>query len=276
MLKKGKTQVLRVHSEDNSGYYLRCEDDQQVFMPGSLVRQKIKIGSQWEVFIYVDGRGDLLATPNLPPCGLGDLTCLKVINVTEFGAYVDMGLPKDLLIPHSLQKSKMELGNHYLVKILEDPETGQFCGTTRVDQYVKKAQKNLITGQGVSAIPYQRTPLGFKVLVNNAYLGMIFHNEIVTPVSLGATFSGQIKTVREDGKLDILLGHTGGAASQESSTTIMEALAKSGGHLKLGDRSPPDAIRRQLGISKKSFKKGLGALYKQRLVILVDNEIFST
>ena len=274
MIEKGQSQKLQVHEEDSSGFYLRCTDGHQVFMPGSLSPEGLKSGDECEVFVYVDGAGHQLATPRIPPYSLGDLACLEVVSVTDFGAYVDMGLPKDLLVPTGLQEARMKVGGHYLIKILEDPETGQFCGTTRVDGYLAKAHEDLRIGERVEVVPYASTPLGYKVLVASAYRGMIYHNEIFIELEMGKSYKGRVKTLRRnDGRVDVILGETGGAATQEAVEVIMKALEESGGRLPLWDKSSPDAIRDRLGISKKSFKNALGALYKRRLVALEEGAI---
>ena len=195
----GKKQSLKVVKEDQSGYTLVCDQGQEVFMPGSLIKDKVAKGDLVEVFVYQDKDHNLLATGILPYAEVDDLVCLKVKVVSPHGAFMDLGLPKDLLVPRKLQQFEMHEGQVHLVKILIDPETKRLYGTSKVSSFVEKDLSELKPKQSVKIIPYYRTPLGYKVLIENKYLGMIFHNEIFTKVIPGKEYLGSIKTIHENG-----------------------------------------------------------------------------
>lgn len=180
MITIGKKQVLTVANEDQSGYYLHCSDNREVFLPGTLSGGDINIGDKVEVFVYLDGEGNELATAKVPTVEVGDFACLKVMSVTPHGAFLDMGIPKDLLVPRKLQKYEMKVGEVHLVMILLEEGTNRIYGTSKIAPYVSTESIPLKRAQPAKIIPYHRTPLGYKILVNHKYLGMVYHNEIYT------------------------------------------------------------------------------------------------
>lgn len=268
MIIVGKKQVLSVANEDQSGYYLHCADDREVFLPGTLSGGNIKIGDQVEVFVYLDGEGNELATAKLPSVEVGDFACLKVMSVTPHGAFLDMGIPKDLLVPRKLQKYEMKVGEIHLVKILLEESTNRIYGTSKIGDYVTTSAIPLRRAQAAKVIPYHRTPLGYKILVDNKYLGMVYHNEIYIDVTIGQEYSGTVKSVRADGQVDALLQEVGRKHVDANSDKILRKLKEAGGRLNLSDKTDPIEIDNTLGMSKKTFKKAIGMLFKQRKINL--------
>ncbi len=274
MIRNGKTQKLLVDGEDKSGYYLLCDEGDEVFMPGALTALDLKLGQMVNAFVFIDSASNQIATTDFPFAEAGDLACLRVTHKSKSGAFLDIGLPKDLLVPCKLQKYEMHIDGHHLVKVLLDDQ-GRMFGTEKIGPYLESPDF-LERLQIVKVLPYHRTPLGFKVLIEGRCGGMIFHNEIFTQIDLGQTYEASVKTIRSDGQVDLVLGKVGAAAAASNSETLLEAIKQNGGRLELTDKSPPDEINRILGMSKKSFKNAVGALYKQRLICLEDTYIALT
>ena len=270
MVEINKAQVLRVESEDRSGYYLFCKEGEEAFLPGTLAPKGLKPGDDIEVFVFVGSNGDVIATSQLPKVSVGEFACLRVTDTAHQGAYLDMGLPKELLVPNKLQKYEMNVGETHLVMVLEDEESQRLYGTTKISPYVETEIITLQHRQGVKIIPYHRTPLGFKVLVDKKYLGMIYHNEIFEKIEMGKEYEATVKDIRDDGHVDVLVGKTGFAGRKDSVAKLVEALENAGGALPLHDRSPPERIKTELGMSKKAFKAAIGMLLKQQKLRLGD------
>lgn len=273
MIKIGHKQTLLVDAEDNSGFYLLCEEEKEVFMPGTLAPDGLKVGEKIEVFVFIDSKGDEIATATMPLAEVGDFACLVVKDVTRHGAFLDIGLPKDLLVPNKLQKYDMQPGGVHLVKVMLDEENMRLFGTEKIGPYIEFENVALEKKQLVKLVPFHETPLGFKVLIDKKYVGMVYHNEIFQKVELGQEYQGSVKTVRSDGQVDALLQKTGISAVKDGSDLILAALEKAGGKLELWDKSSPDEIKDALGMSKKAFKSAIGILYKKRLIALNEGSI---
>ena len=270
MLKIGKMQTLKVDHEDQSGFYLLCDENYEVFMPGTLAPKGLKKGASVDVFVFVDSKGDVIATGTPPLAQVDEFACLKVKEISKAGVFLDMGLPKDLLIPKKLRKYEMRVGDVHLVMILKDKETDQLYATEKIGPFLNSTDVDLRSGQSVSLVPFHRTPLGFKVLVDKKYHGMVYHNEIFSEVVLGQSYEGTVKHVRPDGQVDSLLRKSGLEGAAGTSENILNALKKAGGKLALWDKSSPEEIKTALGINKKSFKSAVGILYKKRLITIND------
>lgn len=266
MIEIGKKQLLTVLEEDQSGYYLVCSDKKEVFLPGSLAQRAYQHGEQVEVFTYYDKNGDILATPKLPRYELGDLAFLKVISTNHHGAFLDWGLPKDLLAPRKLQKYPMKINSLQLVKILHDSQDRRLYASSFIDPYIEQSNIPLNSKDSVSFVPFYETPLGFKVLVNQKYLGMIFKNEIFESIEFGKSYKGSVKFISDKGQVDVLIGSVGLKKVENDSDRLLDLLKKAGGSLPINDRSSPDEITRHLKISKSAFKKSLGFLLKRNIV----------
>ena len=268
MIEIGKKQKLRIEDEDPSGFYLVCTDNQEAFMPGTLAPKNAKIGEEVEVFIFIDSKDEEIATSQMPLAYPGEFAFLKVKDVAPQGVYLDIGLPKDLLVPGNLQKYEMKVGEIHLVKVLQEEETGRLYGSTKLGSYVETESINLKKKQTIQLSPYYRTPLGYKVLIENKFLGMVYHNEIFTEVEIGKLYEGTVKAIREDGLIDAFLQKTGLDSIEANEAKILNALEESGGKLELWDKSSPEDIKKRFGISKSTFKATLGSLYKKKLIEL--------
>lgn len=229
-------------------------------------------GEELEVFIYQVIPGELQATLRPPLAQAGEFAVLKVKSTSPHGAFLDWGLAKDLLVPLSLQPERMQVNWSYLVKIDVDQQ-GRPFGNARIEECLDRNQPELAAGEAVELLVWQLTELGAKVIVNNRYLGLLYRDELPAGSYPGMALSGFLKRLREDGKLDVSLHREGAAGVADARDAILRTLAANGGSLPLHDKSAPAEIKRILGLSKKSFKKAVGGLYKDGLVMLTDAAI---
>jgi len=263
MIEVGKIQSLHVDSEDQSGFYLTCSDEREVFMPGTLAPTGLKTGAMVDVFVFIDSKGDEIATGTMPLAQVDEFACLRVKEVTDHGAFLDLGAPKDLLVPKKFQKYLMKKGEVHLVRVMkEEGENCRLYGTSKIGDYIETKDIKVHKSQIVSIIPYHRTPLGFKILVEKKYTGMVYHNEIFSDVEIGKTYEGAVKSLRPDGQVDCLLKKVGLKGVKDAAEIILDAIEANGGRLDIGDKSSPEQIKDQLGMSKKAFKAAVGVLYK--------------
>jgi len=273
MINIGKIQKLKVDRRINSGHFLVCEEGQDVFLPENLGPHHVKLGEELEVFVYTDTKGLPIATTELPYAQVGEMAILRAEDVKEFGAFFDWGIDKDLLVPGNEQKVKVRPYEEHLVRICIEEGTDRLFGTTKLGKFVDPDNIDLKENEKVEVIPYQRTPLGHKVLINKIYLGMIYSNETFNPVQIGEKYPAFVKKVRTDGLIDISLRALGMTNLRDTTHLVIELLEESGGKTFLNDKSSPEEIKSMLGVSKKSFKKAVGILYKEKKIILTDEGI---
>ena len=229
-------------------------------------------GEPLEVFLYQDMAGELQATCRLPLAQAGEFALLTVRSVGPHGAFLDWGLAKDLLAPFRLQPDRMQVGRRYLVKVDLDPQGRPFANA-RIDDCLDRGRPDLREGDAVELLVWQLTDLGAKVIVNHRFPALLYRDELPAGVGTGMHLAGYVKRLREDGKLDVTLRKVGAEGVSDAREVILKALAARGGSLPLHDRSSPAAIEQALGMSKKTFKKAVGGLYKDGLVTLTDEGI---
>ena len=232
-------------------------------------------GDELEVFLYQDVAGELQATCRLPLAQAGEFTVLTVRSVSPHGAFLDWGLAKDLLAPASLQPERMQVGRSYLVKVDLDQQGRPFANA-RIGDCLDQARPDLHEGDQVALLIWQLTDLGAKVIVNHRFPALLYRDELPTGARAGVRLTGYVKRLREDGKLDVTLRKLGAEGVSDAREVILAALADHGGTLPLHDQSSPAAIQQTLGMSKKTFKKAVGGLYKDGLVTLTDEGVKST
>ncbi len=260
--------LIAARSTDN-GYYLTDNDGNEVLLPNAYVDDDLKIGDEIEVFVYKDSEDRIVATTLKPYVQFEEFAYLKVKEVNDYGAFMDWGLPKDLMVPFAEQTEKMKEGNWYLIFLLEDEQTERLIGSSKVNEFTFTTEIDVNTGDEVDLLLYNMTELGMNVIVNNMYKGLIFKSDIHKNIKPGDRIKGFVKQVREDGKIDIILEPAGYKNSIDpNSDIILSALKENDGFLNLTDKSAPEDIKRILGLSKKAFKNGLGNLYKQKIVEL--------
>lgn len=272
MIEIGKTQKLRVARETDNGLYL-TDGEKEVLLPQKYIPFGVGIDDEMEVFVYTDSQDRPVAVTDKPLVEVGHLAALKVKQVARMGAFMDIGLEKDLLVPFREQQSEMKEGRSYVVKVLLDHRTQRMIGTTKVGEFLKTGHEGLEEGQLVNAHIWQRTDLGWKVIVNEMYLGLIYANEVFEKLQTGDQKKAYIKKLREDGKIDVALQRQGYLAAKDMSQAVLQKIKEKGGVLDLGDKSSPEDIKEELSMSKKNFKKILGGLYKAGEIEIFDYEV---
>lgn len=269
----GLINELEVVKEVDFGIYLDGGSHGEILMPKRYVPEGTKPGDQLSVFIYLDSEDRLVATSETPKAMVGDFALLKVVSVTPVGAFLDWGLPKDLLVPFREQHQRMEAGRSYLVYVYLDDESQRIVATSKLDKCVDNIPVDYEVGEEVDLIVAGQTDLGFKAIIDNSHWGMLYKNEVFQPLKVGQKLKGFIKNIREDEKVDLALQKEGYEKIDSISQDILNKLAAHDGFLPLTDKSSPELIQETFKISKKNFKKAIGSLYKHRLIKLEENGI---
>lgn len=232
-----------------------------------------QIGDNVEVFVYIDGKNQTIATTQKPKAQVDEVAWLKVVSLSHAGAFLDWGLPKDLLLPFSEQKGKLVEGRSCLVRLFLD-ENNRIAASMLLDDFIQDEAFYYKEGQAVELIIADFTELGFKAVVDHKYWGVLYKNEVFQPLKRGQQLTGHIKKVRPDHRLDLILGQEKyGEKVDATSAKILAVLAKHGGHIALTDKSPPEMIYDTFGVSKKVFKQAIGGLYKQRKIVIEEKGI---
>ncbi|MEN9958197.1 MAG: hypothetical protein RLZZ474_441 [Bacteroidota bacterium] len=267
-LKIGEYNHLRIIKEVPFGLYLDGYED-EILLPLQYVPETYEIDQFIDVFIYRDSEDRIIATTLKPKATIDQFAYLEVKAVTPLGVFMEWGLAKDLFVPFSQQFQKMSVGRSYLVYIYLDGQTDRIVASARVEKFLPLTDGSEFTiGDKVEAIPFEHTDLGIKCLVNNCKIGMLFKNQVFTNLTFGESTSVYIANIRPDGKLDLRLEAVGMVRIDSQAERILAAIKENNGVLMLHDKSPAEDIYQQFGMSKKDFKKGVGALYKSKLIAL--------
>jgi predicted RNA-binding protein (virulence factor B family) len=271
MINIGKVNTLTVVKQNGADIYLASGGSNKVLLVDKKPAQ-CHVGDSIDVFVYIDTEGHLAATTQLPLAQVGDIAWLKVVALNYTGAFLDWGLAKDLLVPFSEQHHDMQVGQSYLVKVFLDAKN-RIAATTKIEPFLSDESTDFVVGQQVGLLIADKTELGFKVIVNNSYWGLLYANEIFQPLRKGQKLDGYIKRLRDDQKIDVSLYSLGYDKVSSLTERILSHLKENHGLLTLGDKSPPEAIYAAFGVSKKAFKQATGALYKQQLISMTKTEI---
>ena len=264
----GKYNQLEVVKEVDFGLYLEGDEDGEILLPKRYVPEGCKPGDWLNVFIYLDMDERLVATTLEPYAQVGEFACLQVAWTNEYGAFLDWGLMKDLFVPFREQKARMEKGRYYVVYVHLDDESYRIMATAKVERYLSKDMPGYTHNEEVEALVWQQTDLGWKVIVENQYAGMLFKNEVFRRLQPGMKVKAFVKQVREDGKIDLVLQKGGMRKVEDFADTLLAYLQSHEGRIPFTDKSDADDIYATFGVSKKTFKKAVGDLYKKRLVAL--------
>ena len=267
-IRLGEYNLLEVVKEVDFGVYLDGSEDGEILLPTRYVPQGCKPGDVLNVFIYLDMDERLIATTLQPYVKVGEFACLEVAWVNQYGAFLDWGLMKDLFVPFREQKMKMIKGNSYVVHVHLDEDSYRIVASAKIEKFLSKDMPEYNPGDEVEVLIWQKTDLGFKVIVDNKFSGMIFKNEIFTDVRTGMKMHAYIKQVRPDGKIDLELQKGGVKKVEDFADTLLEYIRSNGGSTPLNDKTDADVIYSTFGVSKKTFKKAVGDLYKKRLIVL--------
>lgn len=267
MIRVGKYNSLQINRETSVGLFLIDKSGEEVLLPNRFCPNSYEIGDTIEVFIYLDRESRKVATNRKPKLELGGFAYLAVETVTEKGAFVDWGMDKHLYIPASQQSFPLKEGRSYFIHMLQDRDDDRLFGTAKVERYFEYDEITVEEGQEVNLLVYQETDFGYSVIVNNTHKGMVYKSEIFKELHIGELCNGWVKKIRDDNKIDISLQPIGyKKAIDPQSALILDKLEQAGGFLPLNDKSAPEDIYDTFQMSKKAFKKAVGALYKDRVI----------
>ena len=269
----GRFNLLKVVKEVEFGMYLDGGEDGEILLPLRYVPEGCQPGDELNVFIYLDSEERLVATTLTPLVQVGEFACLEVAWVNEYGAFLNWGLMKDLFVPFREQKMKMQVGRKYVVHAHLDEESYRIVASAKVERYLLKEKPEYTPEAEVNILIWQKTDLGFKAIIDNKYSGLLYENEIFSSIETGMEMKAFVKQVREDGKVDLILQKPGFEKVDDFAKTLLDYIKEQGGRIHLNDKSPAEDIYDTFGVSKKTFKKGVGDLYKKRLITLHEDGI---
>ncbi|GIU00746.1 GntR family transcriptional regulator [Sulfurovum sp. TSL6] len=271
----GKINTLEVARDTDFGLFLESKDDSEVLLPNVYVMEdEMPIGALIDVFVYTDSEDRPVATTKMPYAKLGEYGYFTVVDYKSYGAFVNWGLPKDLFVPLSQQKEYFNIGKKYLLRVCLDEQTGRLYGTQKIGKYLNRDMSGLHQNKMLDAIVLAKTPLGFKVIADNQYEGMLFSNEIFEELRIGDRKKVYIKNVRKDYKLDLSLQPIGKQAKiSEAEGIILQLLKEADGTLPFTYKSDAEDIKKVFGMSKKNFKRTLTELIEAKKIQLLDDAI---
>lgn len=284
MLKLGDFNILKIVKRVDFGLYLDGGDEGEVLLPKRYTTPQMHIGDELTVFIYLDQDERIVATTEAPLAKVGDFAYLEVAWTNQYGAFLKWGPMKDLFCPFREQKQRMQTGKHYIVYVKEDEETHRLMATAKVEKYLFTSESTegeqnesevhtLKHGDSVDCLVWQKTDLGFKVIINNKFQGQLYDNQIFQPLFTGNRLTAYVDHVRQDGKVDLTLQPTGHQHTLDFAEVLLRYLYENDGHCDLGDKSPAELIADRFKVSKKAYKKAIGDLYRRRLITISDEGI---
>jgi predicted RNA-binding protein (virulence factor B family) len=273
MIGVGKINKLSIVKKVDFGIYLNGGALGEILMPSRYCPKEFEVGDELEVFIYLDSEDRLIATSETPYCQVGKCAHLKVTSSSAFGAFVDWGLTKDLLVPFKEQLIPMLVGNSYVVFLYIDV-TGRIAASSKLSDFMKEEEGfDFLKNQEVNLLIARQNDFGYKAVINDEYVGLIHNIDILSPIKVGDKMSGYIKNIRDDGKIDLILQAQGGESIESLSEDILELIKNEGGKTNITDKSPPDLIYKNFKASKSNYKKAIGKLYKKRLIIIEKDQV---
>lgn len=274
MIEIGKINTLTVLRETTVGFYLGDSEGNEVLLPNSYIKEKPDVKSKLEAFIYKDSEDRLIATLRNPIAKLNDYTCLRVNAVSDIGAFMEWGLEKDLFVPYSEQKFNMEEGRYYVVYVYLDDVSKRIVGSSKLDKFLSNEDMKLEGGQEVEIMVTEESPLGYSCIINGLYKGLIYHNDVYQDLFVGEELIAYVKTIREDKLVDISLQKGGFKNVLSATEVILEYLENHDGFVDLHDKSSPEEIAAKFKMSKATFKKSIGVLYRHRKVLIKPNGVY--
>lgn len=272
MIRMGQFNTLKVVKDVDFGVYLDDGDGGEILLPLKEVPRGTEPGDELDVFLYYDSEDRVIATTLEPFARVGDFALLKVVAVDDVGAFLDWGLLKNLFLPFREQSRDLRAGQKIVVYVYLD-STARIAATMRLEKNAEKGAGDLKDGQEVDLLLFGKTDLGYKAIVDNRFVGVIYKNEVFRELSYGQKLKGFVKHVRPDGKIDLALQRSGMADTDDVASKILAELGKNGGRLEISDKTSADLIHEMFGVSKKKYKIALGGLYKKRLIVVDDEGI---
>ncbi|MGB3586235.1 MAG: S1-like domain-containing RNA-binding protein [Tunicatimonas sp.] len=275
MLSIGTFNNLTILRDSPHGLFLEAKTDegsQDILLPKKYVTPEMKIGEAVNVFIYTDSEDRLVATTETPIAEVDQFAVLTVVGATSFGAFLDWGLEKDLLLPKKEQLYPVDEGDQVVVRIVLDHRTERLIAVSKLQPFFRKDTSELQEQQVATALAYDKTDLGYKVILNQQYDALLFYSDCATELHRGESLTVYVKKIREDDKIDVTTFPAGRDATEQAKLNLLRKLQEAGGHLSLHDKSNAQEIQEELGMSKKVFKKAIGGLYKERKIQLEGKE----
>lgn len=268
MVRLGQTYELSVVKTVDFGVYLDAEELGEVLLPRRYVPDDLHAGDLIEVFLYLDSEDRPVATTETPKAEVGEFAYLRAVASTSIGTFLDWGLEKDLLVPFAEQHRPLEVGHSYLVFLYLDQRDGRIVASSKIDKFLDEDRpEDFSPGQSVDLIIANSTELGYKAIINHRHWGVLYKNEVFQRLSFGQSIPGFIKTIREDGKIDLAL--QSGKLSRDANAELIENyLYQHSGFAPVHDKSDPQEIAKLFGISKAAFKRAIGNLYKRRIILI--------
>lgn len=275
MIVLGTYNTLEILRDTSVGLFLGDGEGNDILLPNKYVPESYEIGQSMTVFCYLDHSERPVATNLEPEVLVNEFQLLKVVEVNEFGAFMDWGLEKHLLVPFREQRSKMQEGHWYVVYCYLDQQSNRLVASNKIDRFLSNDTLSVKEGDVVDLLVSRKTDLGYEVIINNLHKGLVYNNEIFKTIAIGDNTKGVIKKIRPDNKLDVSLQPLGENILEPAAQKIYEQLIAHGGFLGLHDKSDPELIKQELQMSKKVFKKGIGTLYKARKIEIRDDGIYA-
>lgn len=275
MIVLGTYNTLEILRDTSVGLFLGDGEGNDILLPNKYVPESYEIGQSMTVFCYLDHSERPVATNLEPEVLVNEFQLLKVVEVNEFGAFMDWGLEKHLLVPFREQRSKMQEGHWYVVYCYLDQQSNRLVASNKIDRFLSNDTLSVKEGDIVDLLVSRKTDLGYEVIINNLHKGLVYNNEIFKTIAIGDNTKGVIKKIRPDNKLDVSLQPLGENILEPAAQKIYEQLIAHGGFLGLHDKSDPELIKQELQMSKKVFKKGIGTLYKARKIEIRDDGIYA-
>lgn len=274
MITLGEYNILRIDRIMDQGAYLVDEEGNDVLLPNKYMAENAKVDDEVEVFVYNDSEDRIIATNLTPKFTLNEFAFLQVKDVNRFGAFMDWGLEKDILVPFSEQNQRMEIDRWYIVRLFLDEKTNRLVASNKLNKFLETDFISVEVGEEVDLLVTERSDLGYTLIINDVHKGLAFANETFRELNVGEKLSGFVKNIREDGKIDISLQKQGYENVEPSAMKIVDLLKKEEGFLALTDKSNPEDIYKLLEMSKKTFKKAIGSLYKSKLINITEQGIY--
>ena len=274
MIEIGRYNALRILRDTDPGLFLRDSEDNEVLLPNRYVPDAFEIDDVLEVFVYLDNEERLVAVTDAPYIQKGEFALLRCNAVNEFGAFLDWGLVKELFCPFKEQAFKMKKGGWYLVHCYLDEKTDRLVASTKTNRFLDNSELSVQLYDEVDLIVSHPSELGMNVIVNNCHLGLIFKDAIFKDLSIGDRLKGIVKKIRPGNKIDVSLQKMGYRNIEPTAKALLDIITDHNGFLNVTDKSAPEAIKSVAQMSKKSFKKAVGALYKKRLIRLESDGIY--
>ena len=273
MAEIGAFNKLQVVKQVDFGVYVDGGDLDTILLPKRYVPEGCQMGDWIDVFLYFDSEDMLIATTETPRVQVGDCEMLKVVDINSAGAFMDWGLPKDLLVPYNEQQKPMEVGYSYVVHVFYDQNSDRIAASTKLSHHLDEETVWLKRRQAVNLLIAGRTELGYKAVIDNKYLGLIFRADAYRPLKIGERLPGFVKAIRADGKIDLLISQASLQGDHDLGEQIIRHLQEVGGESNLSDKSDPEAIYRTFKVSKKKYKQALGSLYKSHRILIEPGKI---